>query len=165
MKLNKYIALGVSVAMSTLILTTLATPAAQAEDTGFNLIWSDTSEALNRSTAALKAGRSDEAARLVEAAMTETLSYGDRLIADHNLCVALADRDTAAAEPHCRKALNAPARMIVKPVGETLKIRAGRATFVPSIGAQTLSSVMRGNIRHAFEHTAPQLAESETPRH
>ncbi len=165
MKTNKYIALTSSLVINTLIMTTLAMPAAEAADTGLNLIWSDTSQTLNHSTEALQAGRTDEAARLAEAAMTETLSYGERLIADHNLCVALADRDTAAAEPHCRAALNAPARMIVKPVGETLKIRAGRATFVPSIRAQTLSSVMRGNIRHAFEHTAPQLAESETPRH
>ena len=150
--------------MNALIMTTLAMPAARAEDAGLNLIWSDASETLNRSTEALKAGRTDEAARLAEAAMSEALSYGDRLIASHNLCVALADRDTTAAEPHCRAALDAPARMVVKPVGETLKIRAGRATFVPSIGAQTLSSVMRENIRHALAHTTSQLAESRTPR-
>jgi len=164
MKTRKYIALSSSVVLATLIMTTLATPAARAADSDLRLIWSDTSEALNLSTEALKAGRTDEAARLAEAAMTEALSYGDRLIASHNLCVALAERDTAAAEPHCRAALDAPARMVVKPVGETLRIRAGRTTFVPSIGAQTLSSVMRGNIRQAFEHQIPQIADSKPNR-
>jgi len=45
-----------------------------------------------------------------------------------------------------------------------LKIRSGRATFVPSLGAQTLSSVMGENIRRAYTHSAPQTAEAMSTR-
>lgn len=102
--------------MSTAILATLATPAAHAESPRFSPIWSDTSALLNQSTKALDAGQRDQAARLAEAAMNNKLSFQDGFIADHNLCVALVGQDTERAEPHCRNAMNAPARMVVKPV-------------------------------------------------
>ena len=164
MKVNKYITLGVSVVLNAMIMTILATPAVHAETTGLNLIWSDTSKTVNRSTEALAAGRTDIAARMAEAAMAETLNYGDRLIAAHNLCVALAGRDARSVESHCRTALAAPLRVVAKPVGDMLKIRGGRVMFVSSIGAQTLSSVMRANIRKAYRRMAPQTAEFESAR-
>lgn len=164
MKRNKFIALGTSVVLNTVIIATLAMPAAHAETQGFTPIWSDTSEMLNRSTQALAAGQTDQALRLAEETINSTLSYGDRLIAAHNLCVALVGQNAALAEPHCRAAMSAPSRMVVKPVGGKLKIRGGRTTFVPSIGAQPLTSVMGQNIHQAHDRTAPQIAEFKSVR-
>jgi hypothetical protein len=164
MKRNKFIALGTSVVLSTVILATLAMPAAHAETQGFTPIWSDTSETLNRSTQALAEGQAVLAVRLAKETKADALSYGDRLIAAHNLCIAHVGQNVKLAEPYCREAMSAPSRMVVKPVGGMLKIRSGRATFVPSMGAQLLTSIVGRNIQHAYDRTAPQIAEFKSVR-
>ncbi|MEQ9447717.1 MAG: hypothetical protein RLN70_02295, partial [Rhodospirillaceae bacterium] len=123
MKLRKFIALASSVAATSVMMMTLAAPAARADNQTLSLIWSDSSGALNQSTRALAAGHSADAVRHAKTALGGPLSYGDRIIAAHNLCIALVQDQPEAALPRCRTALEAPSRMVVKQVGTELKIR------------------------------------------
>ncbi len=159
MKVQTHKVFGLSAALCAMILVA---PAANAEPQrgAFKAIWSDTSEVLNQSTEALNNGEPSRARRLAETAISDDLAYGDKLIAAHNLCIAHLELNTSAADTHCRAAMNAPSRMVVKPVNGELRIRSGRTNFVPSMGARTLSSVVGWNIQRIYNRPAPQAARA-----
>ena len=159
MKKQKQKTLGLSVALSVM---TLAAPTASADPqpNTFKAIWSDTSEILNQSTKALNEGEISRALRIAKDALDGDLTYGDKVIAAHNLCIGYLELSSTAAEEYCRTAITVPSRMVVKPVNGELKIRSGRTNFVPSMGAQTLSSVVGWNIHQVYTRATSQTAHA-----
>ncbi len=118
------------------LLATLVASPAKAESDFKQWLWSQTSPAVNRSTEALANHHPKRAARAA-----------DRLIARHNLCLALImTRDSAAAEPHCRAALRTPASFPV------LRIRGALIVVqdAPHDEAPTLATVVKANIARAY---------------
>jgi len=147
--------IAIAVVVTLLAWTVLTVPPAHAEaiqsrQTSIVWLWSATSPAVNRSTEALATGHAVRAVRLAKTAALTARQDADRLIAVHNLCLALlAGRAATDAGPHCHTALRTPESFkVIRERGALLVM----SDSAPARGGETLSlvAVMRANITRAY---------------
>jgi hypothetical protein len=136
----------------------LCTGQVWAGSQGQDWLWSRTSVVVNRSTEALASGHAARAQRFSTVA-AQTTSATDRMIALHNLCIALLNQNkTEGAQTACRDALSAPSGFAVTHVRGAL-IVAHQGTDTP-LHARDLASVIRLNIARAYgTHVVTQLVD------
>jgi len=142
----------------TATLLTIATALPVQASESVQWLWSATAPHVNRSTEALANHHPQRAARLATSAINATLP-SDRLIARHNLCIALLmQRDVAAAEPHCRTALQTPAPLPVARIRGALMLASHG-----SPGAPTLDAVIKANIARVYGDGMVNIVASAAP--
>jgi len=113
-------------------------------------LWSERVSLVNRSTEALAAGHTQRAERFARAARATALPAPERLVAIHNLCLALVMRSKAGADVECRAAL----RMTVSRNDDRLVRKRGALLVGVADNAQyetlRLSEIVRANIARAY---------------
>ncbi len=138
--------------LQTILLLTMlgATFDARAGD-GPDYVWSARAPLVNRATEALDTGHMARAVRLAAAAQTSAIHAADKLIAAHDLCLALMSQGkTATAAAPCRTAIHAAATL--SPADDGLAHDRGALVSGTAGGGESLSlSVIVGdNIARAY---------------
>lgn len=129
---------------------TLTAFGAQAGDTPVT-IWSARAPLVNSATSALAAGHMTRAARLAQAAQTSSPHAADKLIAVHDLCLALIRQGkTAAAADPCRAAIQGAAAL--SSADDALAQRRGALVSGADDGGKTFSlgMIVSDNIARAY---------------
>jgi hypothetical protein len=134
-----------------LLAALIFVPSVHAQTTDW--LWSAKAPLVNRSTEALASGHPERALRFARQARAKAGRAADRLIAAHNLCLALITRTNAdAGDEHCRTAVH-EARAL--PAGQDAlpRIRGALVTGAPfetGDAILSLSRVVRDNIARAY---------------
>jgi len=141
------------IAVFLMLAGTLLAPPAAAQAPQTEWLWSARAPVVNRSTEALAAGHTARAVRFALLARNSAPAAADRLIAVHNLCLALiGNADAAASEDHCRSAVHEAQHL---PAAEDRLLRARGAlvagAHIDANGqALSLARVVRNNIARAY---------------
>lgn len=154
---------GAAVAM--LAATLAGAGAARAEGQGATWLWSARVPLVNRSTEAMASGHYVRAAHFASAARAAAAHDADRLIASHNLCLALmAQGKDADARAHCRAAV-ASAAALTPDHDKVVFVRGALTTGAADGDRQpfSLAAVVRENIARAYgAHVVDHMAEEFT---
>jgi hypothetical protein len=132
-----------------LALTLGAGASGAAEDAPDVWLWSARAPLLNRSTEALATGHPARAARLARAAHEAASQAPERVIALHNLCLALIAQGTPA-DIYCRTAIQGA--LVLAPVDDRVTRQRGSLVIgIPAEGESfSLARLVRNNIARAY---------------